>query len=155
SILGKKLAAGLDALVLDVKFGSGAFLPRLDDADELAKSLVSVANGCGLRTHALLTDMNFVLGLTAGNALEVRECLDVLTGTRREARLLKVTLTLAAEMLTLGRLSPDTESAKAAALQALQSGAAAEKFVQMVAELGGPADLLRAPDKHLAAAPVQ
>src|SRR6478609_3761874 len=83
SILSKKLAAGLDALVMDVKAGSGAFLPARADADELALALVEVARGAGLPTVALLTDMDQVLGSTAGNAVEVRESIDYLTGAHR------------------------------------------------------------------------
>ena len=86
SILSKKLAAGLDALVMDVKAGSGAFLPSLDDARELAQAIVEVAHGNGLSTSALITDMNQVLGRTAGNAVEVRESIDLLTGAGRPIR---------------------------------------------------------------------
>jgi thymidine phosphorylase len=154
SILSKKLAAGLDALVMDVKFGTGAFLPPLDQARELASSIVAVANGAGLRTAALLTDMNQVLGDTAGNAVEVREAIDFLTGARREARLDKVTRALAEELLVLGGLARDHEGAAAAVEHALTSGGAAERFSRMVAELGGPADIVEHPGKHLDSAPV-
>jgi thymidine phosphorylase len=150
SILSKKLAAGLDALVMDVKFGSGAFMAAREDADELARALVEVAGGAGLPTVALLTDMDEVLGNTAGNALEVREAIDYLTGTR-EPRLHEVTLALAGSLLEQGGLADD---GRAAAERALDSGAAAERFAAMVAALGGPADLVEAPDRHLAAAPV-
>ena len=102
SILSKKLAAGLDALVMDVKFGSGAFLPDLERARELARAIVDVARGNGLPTAALLTDMNQVLGRTAGNAVEVRESIDHLTGAARDERLREVTLALSAELLVLG-----------------------------------------------------
>ena len=87
SILSKKLAAGLGALILDVKTGSGAFMPTLDRSRELAQSLVSVANNAGTRTGALITDMNEPLASAAGNALEVRNAVDFLTGTHRDARL--------------------------------------------------------------------
>jgi thymidine phosphorylase len=150
SILSKKLAAGLDALVMDVKFGSGAFMAAREDADELAQALVEVAGGAGLPTVALLTDMDEVLGTTAGNAVEVREAIDYLTGTR-EPRLHEVTLALAASLLEQGGLADD---GRAAAGRALESGAAAERFAAMVAALGGPPDILEAPDRHLAAAPV-
>jgi len=150
SILSKKLAAGLDALVMDVKFGSGAFLPARKAADELARALVEVAGGAGLPTVALLTDMDEVLGTTAGNAVEVREAIDYLTGTR-EPRLHEVTLALAASLLEQGSLAGD---GRAAAQRALDSGAAAERFAAMIAALGGPADLLEAPDRHLPAAQV-
>jgi thymidine phosphorylase len=135
SILSKKLAAGLDALVMDVKFGSGAFMAAREDADQLALALVEVAGGAGLPTVALLTDMNEVLGTTAGNALEVREAIDYLTGTR-DPRLHEVTIALAASLIEQGGLARD---GRATAEQALASGAAAERFGAMVAALGGPA----------------
>jgi thymidine phosphorylase len=150
SILSKKLAAGLDALVMDVKFGSGAFMAAREDADELARALVEVAGGAGLPTVALLTDMDEVLGTTAGNAVEVREAIDYLTGTR-EPRLHEVTMALAASLLEQGGLAED---GRAAAERALASGAAAERFAAMVAALGGPGDLLEAADRHLATARV-
>jgi thymidine phosphorylase len=154
SILSKKLAAGLDALVMDVKAGSGAFLRDTEQARELARAIVEVAVGNGMPTTAVLTDMNQVLGRSAGNAVEVRESVDHLTGAARDERLLEVTLALCAELLVLGGLHADLGSARAAALAALESGAAAERFAAMVAELGGPADLVDAPARHLPSAPV-
>jgi thymidine phosphorylase len=154
SILSKKLAAGLHALVMDVKVGSGAFMPTREDADELARAIVEVAQGNGLPTSALLTDMNEVLGRTAGNAVEVRESIDHLTGAASDPRLREVTLALSAELLRLGGLHPDEGSARAAAERALDDGGAAERFAAMVVELGGPADLLERPDEHLPSAPV-
>ncbi len=154
SILSKKLAAGLDALVMDVKFGSGAMMPELARARELAQAIVEVAVGNGLPTVALLTDMDQVLGRTAGNAVEVRESIEHLTGDARDERLLEVTLALSAELLVLGGLYPDVSQARAAALDALQGGRAAERFGAMVVELGGPSDLLDAPSRHLPGAPV-
>ncbi len=154
SILSKKLAAGLDALVMDVKVGSGAMLPSLDAARELAAAIVEVAVGNGLPTVALLTDMNQVLGRTAGNAVEVRESIDHLTGAARDGRLLEVTLALCGELLVLGDLAPDVDRARGAAVDALESGAAAERFGAMVAELGGPAGLIDAPSRHLPSAAV-
>jgi thymidine phosphorylase len=151
SILSKKLAAGLDALVMDVKFGSGAFMAAREDADELAQALVDVAGGAGLPTVALLTDMDEVLGSTAGNAVEVREAIDYLSGAAREPRLHEVTIALAGSLLEQGGLAGD---GRAAAERALETGAAAERFAAMVAALGGPADILEAPDRLLAAAPV-
>jgi thymidine phosphorylase len=149
SILSKKLAAGLDALVMDVKFGSGAFLPAREDAEELARALVEVAGGAGLPTVALLTDMDQVLGTTAGNAVEMREAIDYLTGEEREPRLHEVTMALAASLIEQGGLAED---GRAAAERALDSGAAAERFAAMVRALGGPADVLDSPG--LATAPV-
>jgi thymidine phosphorylase len=154
SILSKKLAAGLDALVMDVKVGSGAFLPGREEADELARAIVEVAVGNGLPTAALLTDMDRVLGRTAGNAVEVREAIDHLTGAARDERLREVTLALSAELLALGRVEPDRRAARSAAERALDGGPAAERFSAMVAELGGPSDLLEAPERRLPAAPV-
>ena len=154
SILSKKLAAGLDALVMDVKVGSGAFLREIDQARELGQAIVEVAAGNGMPTTAVLTDMNQVLGRSAGNAVEVRESVDHLTGAARDERLLEVTLALCAEALVLGGLHADLGGARAAALAALESGAAAERFATMVAELGGPADLVEAPDGCLPRAPV-
>jgi len=142
SILSKKLAAGLEALVMDVKFGSGAFMTEVDDARALAQSLVLVANGAGLKTSALLSDMNQPLASAAGNALEVAYVADYLTGRQREARFHEVTVALAAEMLVLGGLAPDAEAAQAAVEEAFDSGRAAEVFSRMVRALGGPADLL-------------
>ena len=149
SILSKKLAAGLDALVMDVKFGSGAFMAAREDADELARALVEVAGGAGLPTVALLTDMDEVLGTTAGNAVEVRESVDYLTGAAREPRLHEVTIALAASLIEQGGLAED---GRAAAEKALDSGAAAERFAAMIAALGGPSDFVESPD--LATAPV-
>jgi thymidine phosphorylase len=155
SILSKKLAAGLDALVMDVKVGSGAFTGTVESAQALAESLVTVAADAGLRTVAWLTDMNQVLGHDVGNALEVREAIDFLAGRRREERLHAVTSALAREMLILGGLARDHADAERPVERALASGAAAERFARMVVALGGPADLLEQPDRHLPAAPVQ
>jgi thymidine phosphorylase len=142
SILSKKLAAGLSALVIDLKVGNGAFCTTAEQARQLAQSLVQVARGAGLPTVALLTDMNQVLGSTAGNALEVREAIDFLVGAAREPRLLEVTIGLAAQLLQLGGLAASPAAARRAATQALDSGAAAERFARMVAILGGPSDVL-------------
>ncbi len=154
SILSKKLAAGLDGLVMDVKFGSGAFMARFDDAVALAESIATVAGGAGLPTTALLTDMNQVLGRSAGNALEVREAIEFLAGGPRDGRLYEVTAALSAELLLLGGLSADRDDAMARVDKALASGAAAERFARMVRALGGPADLMEAPDQYLGAAPI-
>jgi thymidine phosphorylase len=147
SILSKKLAAGLGSLVLDVKHGSGAFMAELDDARALARALVDVAVAAGLPTVALLTDMDSALGTSAGNALEVRECLDVLMGLPGDERLVDVTLALCEVLLELGGLDADPADA-------LRSGAAAERFAAMTAALGGPADLLERPGAYLRTAAV-
>ena len=155
SILSKKLAAGLDALVMDVKVGSGALLPSLEAATALAESLLDVGGAAGLPMVALLTDMTQALGDHVGNALEVGEAIAFLTGRRREPRLRVVTAALAGELLVLGGLARDHAEAESAIERALASGAAAERFARMVAALGGPADLVEHPARHLAPAPVQ
>lgn len=152
SILSKKLAAGLHGLAMDVKFGSGAFMSEFGQAQALAEALVGVANGAGLPTTALLTDMNEPLASAAGNALEVAYALDHLTGRRREPRFHEVTVALGAEMLVLGGLADSLEHGRARIEQAFANGAAAERFARMVAALGGPPDLLERPERHLAQA---
>lgn len=167
SILSKKLAAGLQALVMDVKVGSGAVMPELPRALALARSLVEVATAEGLPIRALITDMGQVLGRTAGHALEVREAMQVLTdpplvsnlaysphggdALQGGARLLWLSVLQTAHLLVMGGLQPDLPTAWEAALKALHSGAAAERFARMVALQGGPADVWR--DAGLASAP--
>ncbi len=155
SILAKKIAAGLQGLVMDVKVGNGAFMENTDDARQLANSIIATAAKAGLRTHAVLTDMNEVLGSTAGNALEIGESIRFLRNDVREARLNEVTLTLCAEMLVNAGLESDRAAARARCEATITSGRAAEKFRAMVVALGGPGDLLDAPARHLARAPVQ
>jgi thymidine phosphorylase len=154
SILSKKLAAGLDGLVMDVKFGSGAFMRTVEDARALAESLVRVANGAEMNTSALLTDMNEPLASVAGNALEVAYVADYLTGRRREQRFHEVTVALSAEMLVLGGLAPDAKAAATRIERVIEAGEAAETFARMVAALGGPRDLLDRSETRLARAPV-
>jgi thymidine phosphorylase len=154
SILSKKLAAGLEGLAMDVKTGSGAFMARREDARELAKTLVSIGDGAGLPIAALITDMDSVLGTTAGHALEMIEALDFLTGKgSRDARLHEITIALAAEMLLLGKLVPNLEEGRDEAQQALDSGRAVEVFARMVAALGGPVDFVERADAYLPKAP--
>ncbi|HVJ42614.1 MAG TPA: thymidine phosphorylase [Dongiaceae bacterium] len=155
SILSKKLAAGLEGLVMDVKWGNGAFAAAPDMARELAESIVAVANGAGLKTAALITDMNEVLGHSAGNAVEIAETIDYLRAPEAaDPRLHEVVLALAAEMLLLGGLAPDLESGRAKAAAAVRDGKAAEVFARMVRVLGGPGDLLEHAGRHLVSAPV-
>jgi thymidine phosphorylase len=154
SILSKKLAAGLEGLAMDIKCGNGAFASTPEFAKELAESIVAVAGGAGLRTRALITDMNQILGTDVGNSLEVIETIRYLKCEHREPRLHEVTLALCAEMLVLGGLAADTAAARVKLQAALDSGAAAEKFASMVGALGGPSDLMERPDAYLAAAPV-
>jgi thymidine phosphorylase len=155
SILSKKIAAGLDGLVMDVKCGSGAFCDTEAMARDLAESLVSVANQAGLSTTALITDMDRVLGRDVGNALEVLETVAYLKGDgTRDPRLHEVVMALAGEMLALGDLAPSVATGRARAEAALEDGRAAEKFARMVAALGGPDDFLDHPGRYLAHAPV-
>jgi thymidine phosphorylase len=155
SILSKKLAAGLGGLVMDVKSGSGAFLPDPAEASALAERLVAVGVGAGLPTVALLTDMDQPLASVAGNALETAYAIDYLAGARREARFHEVTLELGAAMLRLGGLASDEAEGRAKIEEAIASGRAAEVFARMVAALGGPADLLERAGTHLAEAPIR
>jgi thymidine phosphorylase len=154
SILSKKLAAGLDALVMDVKVGSGAFMPTPELSVALARSIVEVGTGAGLKVSALLTDMNQSLAPCAGNAIEVRCALDYLTGKHRPARLHEVTLALCAEGLVSAGLAANADEARVKLQACLDSGAAAERFARMVRLLGGPADLIERPDAYLATAPI-
>ncbi|SFN39525.1 thymidine phosphorylase [Xenorhabdus japonica] len=142
SILGKKLAEGLDALVMDVKVGSGAFMPTYEQSEKLAESIVEVANGTGCKTTALLTDMNQVLASSAGNALEAREAVQFLTGEYRNPRLFEVTMALSTEMLVSGNLAIDRDDAYRKLQAALDSGRAAETFGRMVAAQKGPTDFV-------------
>ncbi|MEM9208826.1 MAG: thymidine phosphorylase [Pseudomonadota bacterium] len=154
SILSKKIAAGLQGLVMDVKYGSGAFMATHAEARKLATSIIGIGQRSGLVTHALLTDMNENLGSTAGNALEIQEAVRFLIGESQEPRLADVTYALVAEMLIVGGLQPSREDALAAAHAAVASGRAAEVFGRMVAALGGPADFMERFDNHLPTAPV-
>jgi thymidine phosphorylase len=153
SILSKKLAAGLDALVLDVKAGTGAFMATHDDARALARSLVEVANGAGCRTTALITDMNEPLATAAGNALEVAAAARFLRGDAIDSRLWDVTVALGAEILAASGLADGIEAGADRMRRALESGAAAERFERMVAALGGPTGFLDDFERHLRAAP--
>ncbi|MGY3903020.1 thymidine phosphorylase [Aeromonas lusitana] len=149
SILSKKLASGLEALVMDVKVGSGAFMPTFEASEELAKSIVAVANGAGCRTSALLTDMNQVLASSAGNGVEVREAVRYLTGEYRNPRIHEVTMALCAEMLISAHLASDERDARAKLQAVLDNGKAAEIFGRMVTGLGGPSDFMERYDHHL------
>ncbi len=151
SILAKKLAEGLDALVMDVKVGSGAFMPTYEASENLAQAIVGVANGAGCQTTALLTDMNQVLASTAGNALEVREAVQFLTGQARNPRLLEVTLALCSEMLMSGKLAASDAEAREKLMQVLDNGKAAEIFGRMVAAQKGPGDFVERYDAYLPA----
>jgi thymidine phosphorylase len=149
SILSKKLSEGLDGLVMDVKFGSGAFMQEQQQAEQLAREISRVSRDSGLPCTGFITDMNVPLAWTAGNALEVREAVDFLTGRRRHSRLNDLITTLTGEMLVLGGINHDLAAAKLQAIRALDSGAAAEKFERMVVAQGGPADFVAQMDSYL------
>ena len=155
SILSKKLAAGLETLVLDVKIGNGAFMTSQEEAETLARSLVDVANGAGVKTSALITDMNEPLADAAGNVVELRNCLDFLKGNKAGTRLETIVLAFAVEMLVQSGIAADSTEAEGRARDAIASGRAADVFGRMVHGLGGPVDLLENPDRYLTAAPVQ
>jgi len=156
SILSKKLAAGLDGLVMDVKFGNGAFADNLPMAQELAQSIVDVSNGAGVKTSALITDMNQVLGWNIGNGVEVQETVDFfLDANKREPRLHEVVINLCGEMLRLGGLTNTLEQGKEKAQASLDDGSAVEVFAKMVEALGGPADFVENSQKHLEQAPIR
>lgn len=154
SILSKKLAAGLSSLVLDVKFGSGAFMSAQEDARDLARTLVDVANQAGCKTSALLTDMNEPLASAAGNALEMINAVQLLTGEEVDGRLWDITTALGAEILTTCGLVASHEAGTQKIADALQSGRAAQKFGEMVAMLGGPNDFVEHYRDYLPKAPV-
>lgn len=145
SILSKKLAAGLDVLVMDIKMGNGAQMTELNQALALARSITTVANDAGVNTQAIITDMNQVLGNTAGNALEINETVQYLTGEFRDPRLHEVVINLAKAMLINSKLAADEESAYFKIDRALASGKAAEIFGKMISALGGPNNLLEKP----------
>jgi thymidine phosphorylase len=154
SILSKKLAAGLDALVLDIKRGNGAVLPEAERGRELAAAMRATAAESGLKLSALSTDMSEPLARSAGNALEVLEAIALVRSEAADPRLLEVTLALGAEVMMLAGLARDAATARESLRVALASGAAAERFARMVAALGGPADLLERPTAYLPRVPV-
>lgn len=151
SILSKKLAEGLDGLVMDIKTGSGAFMTDHKQAQLLARTIVDVSS---VNTTAIITDMNQLLGYTAGNALEMREALDYLTLKRQEPVLHELVKNICAEMLVQGHLAPNQHHAFTMIHKSLSSGKAAEIMAQMISALGGPSDILEKPDKYLATAPI-
>jgi len=154
SILSKKLASGLDTLVMDIKVGNGAFMNSMNEARELATSINRVADEAGLKTEVLVTDMNQPLAPVAGNALEIAECVDYLQGRRRDARLHEVVIGLGSVLLMTSGLAQEQDQAKASLEAALASGEALTRFDQMVAALGGPSDLSQSTNNHLPAASI-
>lgn len=150
SILSKKLASGLNALVMDVKTGSGAFADNYAMAKELATSIASVATGSGVPTRCLITDMNQVLGSSVGNAVEILECIDFLSNpSAADKRLFDITIELAANMLQISGIHSDLKSASIKVQKVINSGLAAETFSRMVSSLGGPTDLIHNANKYL------
>ncbi len=149
SILSKKLAAGLEYLVMDLKCGAGAFMENYDDAQKLARSIVDVANGSGTKTTAVITDMNSVLGYSVGNALEVKEAVEYLQGKNVNTRLDEVTRKLCRELLVSCKMCADENEAEHKVAEALSSGQALEKFSQMTAALGGPKDFVEKYNSYL------
>lgn len=154
SILSKKLAAGLDCLVMDLKCGNGAFMESLERAQSLARSIVNVANAAGCKTNAVLTDMNQVLGHSAGNAVEVQEALDFLKGINVDSRLHIITLELCSELLVSAQICNNLEEAKNKLQRVLDTGLALEKFAQMISALGGPSDFCEKANQYLPQAPI-
>jgi thymidine phosphorylase len=154
SILSKKLAAGLQHLVMDVKTGSGAFMAKHEDAVTLAKSLVSVANGAGLKTTALITDMDEPLASAAGNALEVLHAVEFLKGRLINRRVEAITLSLGAELLLSAGIASTLEDGTKKLAATITSGAAAEHFAKMTALLGGPKDFMEQPAHYMKAAQI-
>ena len=154
SILSKKLAAGLEGLVLDVKSGSGAFMSSHEESVELAKSLVTVANGVGVKTSALITDMNEPLASAAGNAIEMKNAVQFLTGDAVDPRNWDITVALCAEMLLIGGVVASRQEGTEKIEEAYRSGRAAEKFGEMVSALGGPTDFIENMEDHLKLAPM-
>ncbi|MEM7283008.1 MAG: thymidine phosphorylase [Pseudomonadota bacterium] len=149
SILSKKYAAGLSGLVMDIKVGTGAFMRELEDAQALGECIIETARRLGLTCHALVTDMNQVLGNTAGNALEVKEAVEFLANKKREPRLNEVVLSLAGELLYLAGLVSSQEVGESRADKVICTGHAAEVFDRMVCALGGPADFMEGYSNHL------
>ncbi|MFV0335372.1 MAG: thymidine phosphorylase [Tropicimonas sp.] len=154
SILSKKLAAGLGALVLDVKMGSGAFMKDIVEARALAHSLVDTAEGAGSRAMALITGMDQPLARSAGNALEVAEAMRTLTCEAISPAVWDLTIALGGELLALGGLAGDARAGEARIEGVLRSGEAAERFGRMIHALGGPADFVGSWERYLPVAPV-
>lgn len=149
SILSKKLAAGLDFLVMDLKCGNGAFMDNRSDAEALARSIVDVANDAGTKTTAIVTDMNQILGHSVGNAVEVMEAVDYLQNKNVDSRLDMVTKTLCSELLVSCGICKNTDEALRKINNALSSGQAFEKFVAMVTSFGGKIGFADNPEQYM------
>ena len=155
SILSKKLAAGLEGLVIDVKCGNGAFMQDFNEASTLAKSLVTVANESGCKTTALVTDMNQPLSQSIGNSLEVLAAIEILKGSSKDYRLLEVTNSLGVSILCSSNICKNKKEAQLLISSVLSSGKAAEKFSQMISELGGANDFFEKPKNYLTPSNIQ
>ena len=155
SILSKKLAAGLEGLVIDVKCGNGAFMQDFSEASTLAKSLVTVSNESGCKTTALVTDMNQPLSQSIGNSLEVLAAIDILNGSSKDYRLLEVTNSLGVSILCSSNICKNKKEAQLLISSVLSSGKAAEKFSQMISELGGANDFFEKPKNYLTPSNIQ
>ena len=155
SILSKKLAAGLEGLVIDVKCGNGAFMQDFSEASTLAKSLVAVSNESGCKTTALVTDMNQPLSQSIGNSLEVLAAIDILNGSSKDYRLLEVTNSLGVSILCSSNICKNKKEAQSLISSVLSSGKAAEKFSQMISELGGANDFFEKPKNYLTPSNIQ
>ena len=155
SILSKKLAAGLEGLVIDVKCGNGAFMQDFSEASTLAKSLVTVSNESGCKTTALITDMNQPLSQSIGNSLEVLAAIDILNGSSKDYRLLEVTNSLGVSILCSSNICKNKKEAQLLISSVLSSGKAAEKFSQMISELGGANDFFEKPKNYLTPSNIQ
>ncbi len=155
SIVSKKLCAGLDHLVLDVKCGNGAVMQSLEDAATLAQSMVDVGNGAGMRTQALVTDMSVPLAWSAGNAVEVQEAVEYLRGEgQRHPRLDEVVLALGARLLVAGGVVDDLNEAKSQLVRVRDNGSALERMAQVVEMMGGDPRVTERPEQVLGQAPV-
>ncbi|KRM12165.1 pyrimidine-nucleoside phosphorylase [Paucilactobacillus suebicus] len=141
SILSKKLASGTDALVIDVKTGAGAFMQKLEDAQKLVHALVEIANGAGVKSMAIISDMNQPLGNKIGNSLEIEESIDVLKGNG-PADLMELLLTLGSQMVVLGKKADTLAEARQKLQQTIDDGSALNKFKQMIIEQGGDANVI-------------
>ena len=155
SILSKKLAAGLEGLVIDVKCGNGAFMQDFNEASTLAKSLVTVSNESGCKTTALVTDMNQPLSQSIGNSLEVLAAIEILKGSSKDQRLLEVTNSLGVSILCSSNICKNKKEAQLLISSVLSSGKAAEKFSQMISELGGANDFFEKPKNYLTPSNIQ
>ena len=147
SIMSKKIAGGADALVLDVKYGSGSFMPKKSDAQELADIMVEIGCNAGVNTRAVLSDMNQPLASHIGNALEVKEVIATLRGENMESRLLETSLKLGANMLVLSEIAADLDAGKKMMMDALKSGRGFEKFKTFIAAQGGDISYIENPEK--------